>query len=444
MPGAANRSNNTADLRRQAETCLPERQAGRVPPRNDADTQRLLHELEVHQIELEMQNAELQRARVDVDAALEKITDLYDFAPVGYLTLDREGGIREANLAGAGLLGVARSGLAKRHFVPFVAPAARPAFDDFLKRVFSSQSRERCEVSLRVEGKPPIEVELEAVVTESGRACRLALTDITELKRAAADRLILSKLESTGVLAGGIAHDFNNLLSAIALSLDLAWTLTPVDGELARCLKNAEEAALVAGGLTQRLLTFSRGGALTRTATSLPGLIRESVEPVLDGSMVSCDFFLAEDLWPVTVDKGQIDQVMRNLILNAREAMPEGGVISVRAENVAQLTREMPALPPGKYVRLTVADRGVGISAENLPKIFDPYFSTKQRGNQKGMGLGLTICHMIIQRHGGAIAVKSVAGEGTSFDIYLPVGSKSDRERDESVLRDNPGRRALP
>jgi signal transduction histidine kinase len=104
----------------------------------------------------------------------------------------------------------------------------------------------------------------------------------------------------------------------------------------------------------------------------------------------------------------------------------------------------MPALPPGKYVRLTVADRGVGISAENLPKIFDPYFSTKQRGNQKGMGLGLTICHMIIQRHGGAIAVKSVVGEGTSFDIYLPVGSKSDKERDESVLRDIPGRRALP
>jgi signal transduction histidine kinase len=173
-------------------------------------------------------------------------------------------------------------------------------------------------------------------------------------------------------------------------------------------------------------------------------LIRESVDPVLDGSPVPCDFFLPDDLWPVTVDKGQIDQVMRNLILNAREAMPEGGVISVRAENVAQLTREMPALPPGKYVRLTVADRGVGISAENLPKIFDPYFSTKQRGNQKGMGLGLTICHMIIQRHGGAIAVKSVAGEGTSFDIYLPVGSKSDKERDESVLRDIPGRRALP
>jgi CheY-like chemotaxis protein len=143
------------------------------------------------------------------------------------------------------------------------------------------------------------------------------------------------------------------------------------------------------------------------------------------------------------VDEGQIGQVVRNLVLNAREATPEGGVVSIRAENVGQRTRGMPALPPGRYVRVTIADRGVGMSPELLAKIFDPYFSTKRRGDQKGMGLGLTICHAIIQRHGGAIAVKSAPGEGTAFDLYLPAAALAVEDAKAAGPRGNPQRRKL-
>ena len=141
----------------------------------------------------------------------------------------------------------------------------------------------------------------------------------------------------------------------------------------------------------------------------------------LSGSQLRCDFSLTEDLWLAEVDAGQIGQVVLNLMLNARRAMPEGGAISVRAENVVLGPQESPVLPPGDYVRVSIADRGSGISKELLPKIFDPYFSPKERGSQKGMGLGLTICHSIIQRHGGAIAVESELGVGTTFCIHLPA-----------------------
>ena len=186
--------------------------------------------MEVHQIELEMQNEELREAREAMEALLEKYTDLYDFAPVGYLTLDREGIIDEANLAGAALLGIARSALINGRFGHFVSAAGRPAFGAFLQKVFESKVRQSCDVTIEVEGHPPLEAELEAIAFESGQACRVAVTDITARKRAELDRLILDKLESTGILAGGIAHDFNNLLTVILLNLELAQMPPPPTG----------------------------------------------------------------------------------------------------------------------------------------------------------------------------------------------------------------------
>ena len=204
----------------------------------------------------------------------------------------------------------------------------------------------------------------------SGRECRAVVTDITEHKRAEEDRLILNKLESTGILAGGIAHDFNNLLTVILLNLDLAQALIPPGEELAHLLEEAKQAALTSGGLTQQLITFAKGGAPVRKPTRLSGVIQESVRLALSGSRVRCEFSLAEDLWLAEVDAGQIGQVIRNLVLNAREAMPEGGVISVRAENVVLGPHEHPSLPPGDYVRVSIADQGGGIvqggAAEDL------------------------------------------------------------------------------
>jgi CheY-like chemotaxis protein len=154
-------------------------------------------------------------------------------------------------------------------------------------------------------------------------------------------------------------------------------------------------------------------------------VIQDSVRLALSGSRLRCDFSLPEDLWLAEVDAVQIGQVIRNLMLNARDAMPEGGVISVGAENMVLGPQENPALSPGDYVRVSIADCGGGISKELLLKIFDPYFSTKQRGTQKGMGLGLAICHTVMQRHGGAIAVElEPGGKGTIFRLLLPASRK--------------------
>jgi PAS domain S-box-containing protein len=414
-------SDEAAERRRQAEKRLREQRPEPGPDQTDTEMRQLVHELQVHQIELEMQNEELRHARDAVEAGLEKYSDLYEFAPVAYLTLDHGGTIQEANLTAASLLGIERSRLLKGHFGHRVAAADLPAWNEFLKEVFQSKDRQFCEVTLLREGKPPVAVHVEAVLAASRRECRAAVTDMTERKRAERDQLILSKLESTGILAGGIAHDFNNLLTVMLLNLELARTLSPPVGELAHHLEDAKKAVMLARGLTQQLITFAKGGASIRKPTHLSRVIEEAVRLALSGSRVRCDLSLADDLWVVEVDKGQIGQVIRNMVLNAREAMPAGGSISVRAENAVLAPHEEPSLPAGNYLRVSIADRGTGIPKELVPMVFDPYFSTKQRGDQKGMGLGLTICHTVIRRHGGAIAVKSEEGNGTTFAIYLPA-----------------------
>ena len=424
MKPKPNPAAKVAGLRHRAEERLKEQHPESGPARTDGDTQRLVHELQVHQIELEMQNEELQHARDEMAAGLEKYTDLYDFAPVGYLTLDREGTIRGANLTSATLLGLERSRLVTRRFGLLVAGDGRPAFAAFLTRVFANQAREFCEVALLKEGRPPVEVRIEGAVAAAGQECEAVVTDITERNRIESARLILSKLESTGILAGGIAHDFNNLLTIILLDLELAQRLTPPGEELAQRLAEAKQAALTARGVTQQLITFATGGAPVRQPTRLSRLIQESVRLALSGSRVECDFSVADDLWLVEGDGGQLGQVFQNLILNAREAMREGGAITVGAGNVVLSSASDAALPPGDYVRVSIADCGGGIAKDVLPKIFDPYFSTKQRGEQKGMGLGLTICHTVMQRHGGAITVESAVGVGTTFHLHLPAGRR--------------------
>lgn len=414
-------SPDPAGLLLRAQARLKEQSTKTATVQPEVDAHRLVHELQVHRIELEMQNEEFQSARNELEASLEKYSDLYDFAPVGYVTLDREGAIHEANLTCASLLGSARPGLIRRRFGVFVSPADLPAFNTFLAQVFENTGRKFCEVALLKKDKSTFTALIEGVAAASGQECRVSVTDITGRKRAEEDRLILSKLESTGILAGGIAHDFNNLLTVMLLDLELAQEMAPSGTELVNLLGEAKKVAMLARGLTQQLITFSKGGAPVRKPTHLEGLLQGSARLALSGSNVLCEFSLADDLWWVEVDEGQIGQCIRNLILNAREAMPEGGTISVRAKNVVLAASENASLPPGEYVRINIADRGVGIARDLLPKIFDPYYSTKQRGDQKGMGLGLTICYTVIQKHGGSIAVESEAGVGTTLQIHLPA-----------------------
>ncbi len=419
-------SRDAAELRRRAEQRLQEEHLETSLEGMHADTLRLVHELQVHRVELELQNEELQRARETVEAGLEKYSDLYDFAPIGYMTFDREGRIFEANLTAASLLGIERSRLVDKNLGRWVASEAVPAFKDFLTKVFRSQHQESCELTLLRDNRYPvevrIEVRIEAAMAASGRECRAMIMDIAERKRIEKDRIILSKLESTGVLAGGMAQDYGALLNTILLNLELAQTVTsPREEFLTRRLQAAESAALLAKELTRQLASFAPLGAPVRKATPLAEVVLDSIRSVLSGHPVRCDYSETEALWPAYVDVLQIGLALKNLILNAREAMPLGGVISVRAENVVLRSGEVPSLPQGEYIRVTIVDRGKGIVRDALPRIFDPYFSTKQPGNRRGLGLGLSICHTVVRKHGGAIALESTIGVGTTALIYLPA-----------------------
>lgn len=400
---------DAAALRRRAEERL-RAMAGPVGgSRTEADTQRLLHELQVHQVELELQNEELRQARDELEASLERYTALYDFAPVGYVSLDRTGTIRHANLTGATLLGSERARVVGTPFSRFLSPDTRPAFQAVLGTVLAGDGKGACEVSLLTPAGPPRFVRIQATVAEGGEECRAVLVDVTDRKRLEEERLLRTKLEATGVLAAGIAHDFNNLLMVILASLEL---LEEPGEDPARHRAAAIQAALEARGLTQQFLTFAKGGRPVRKVLALAGVLQDAVTLALRGAPVACDFALPDDLWSVEGDATQLGRVVQNLVLNAREAMPSGGRIAIRAENVAE---------PAPAVRVTIVDSGRGIPADILPRVFDPYFSTKARGAQRGTGLGLTVCRAIVEQHGGTLTVESAVGVGTTAQIVLPA-----------------------
>ncbi len=241
--------------------------------------------------------------------------------------------------------------------------------------------------------------------------------DISERKKAEAERLRFSKLESLGTLAGGIAHDFNNILTAILGNLSLA-KLNPQNQEYTlKRLNDIERACQKAQMLAQQLLSFAKGGAPIKKLVSLENLLTETGSFACRGSKAQCTFNLSDSLWAIEADPSQINQVIQNLIINAIQAMPTGGIIQVQADNlVVAATSDLP-LSAGKYVKISIQDQGVGIPADHLANIFDPYFTTKQRGS----GLGLATTHTILQSHHGYITVKSTLGAGTTFAIYLPA-----------------------
>ncbi|MBI5633210.1 MAG: PAS domain S-box protein [Nitrospirae bacterium] len=253
----------------------------------------------------------------------------------------------------------------------------------------------------------------------------LVFRDITEKRRMEDELLKARNIESLGILAGGIAHDFNNILVGILGNVSLAVRkLEKEDKEKVReRLTGVEHAALRAKDLAYQLLTFSRGGAPLLKTTFISGLIMDSTKFALAGSNMICSYSFPEDLWPVDIDRGQLSQVIHNLIINAKWAMPEGGTVELKAENlVIPEGAAAPALlPAGAYVKVSMKDEGIGIPAENLQKIFDPYFTT--RG--KGSGLGLATAYSIMKRHHGLITADSSADQGTTFHLYLPASDKA-------------------
>ena len=262
-----------------------------------------------------------------------------------------------------------------------------------------------------------VEITSHCLILDDIRAHLILANDITEQNKMKENMLRAQKLESVGVLAGGLAHDFNNLLTAILGNISLAMLDAPPEEGISRYLEFAEKATTRAQNLTQQLLTFSRGGAPVKKTLSADKLIEDSAAFALRGSKSRCDFKIDSGLWTIEADEGQLGQVINNLIINADQAMPEGGTITVSGENVT-LSKDNPLLlKPGSYIRISVADQGSGIPKDHLEKIFDPYFTTKH----KGSGLGLATSYSIIERHEGHITVESAPGAGALFSIYLPA-----------------------
>ena len=516
----------------------------------------LINELEVQQSELEAQNEDLMQAKSETDNLLNKYQELYDFAPVGYVTLDEQGNIIDANLTLTGLLGIERIKLINTHFDHFIPSDTRPAFYNFFKNVIKTDMCQKCQMRLikkddivfyallegiavmdkkypevkhimlsitditdcksieenllkekdfsniLIESLPgifclfdfngkmlrwnkygenvigytadeisvsnPLDFIVEqdrglvnktikdtfdkgyssvesTLVTKRGEKipfyftgirvmidnvpCILSIAiDISERKKIEYELEKLRRLESIGILASGVAHDFNNLLTGILGNISLVKQYLDPEDMIFKRLSTAEKSCFEAREITSRLITFSKGGEPVKKVTRVQQLLKEAHCPLIKDTNITFEYNLPDNLYPVEIDEGQIRNVIINILTNAAEAMPEGGKIDISATNLEITEKDNLPIKEGSYVKVSIRDRGRGIQVEEISRIFDPYFSTKERGVKKGMGLGLTICHSIIRKHEGFITVESMPGAGTTFHLYLPASLKKKTE----------------
>ena len=328
------------NLRRRAEARLEEKKAQSSPAARDDDAQRLVHELQVHQIELEIQNEELHKARQDLEASLERYTDLYDFAPVGYFSLDDQGTILEANLAGAALLGLVRSRVRGQALASFLANESRGAFNQFLEKVRASRTRQSCQVTMASQRAPARHMHIECTPAEWSEAdaskadkghVRLAVLDMTKQKEAESEQKVLEiqlrraqKMEAIGILAGGIAHEFNNILAAIMGYAEMALEAAQIGKSDPQDMERVISSAVRARDLVRRIMTFSR----TSTSASKPICINQAVDQIAKMLLrimpkhITIQSNLAPDLASINGDAGQMEQILMNLATNAKDTMP--------------------------------------------------------------------------------------------------------------------------
>ena len=355
----------------------------------------------------------------------------------GVITTDVEGRIILMNQIAESLTGwtqEAAQGLPIEHVMQLLDPNTRKRLESPISNIITSTGVYEMTYDTLLIAKSGEE----KLIADSGAPIRdkdgnvigtvIVFRDVTDKRRMEAERVKTMKLESVGLLAGGIAHDFNNILTAVLGNIALAKMEIESNNRqrLLEILNKSEKSTFRAKELTQQLLTFSRGGNPIRKTTSVGELVRESADFMIRGSNVLCEYRIAGDLWPVDIDQGQISQVIHNLVINSVQAMPVGGVIKISAEN-SYVENFAGNMRNGNYVKITLRDQGVGIPKDHLSKVFDPYFTTKQ----KGSGLGLATCYSIIRNHDGYIAVESDLGAGSLFTIYLPASESSFIEKKE-------------
>ncbi|MDR9500690.1 MAG: ATP-binding protein [Desulfurivibrionaceae bacterium] len=407
--------------------------------RSRHEERRTRQDLHAHQIELELQNETLRQTQEDLLVSQKKYADLYDFAPVGYLTVSAEGLITEANLTAARMLGLERGVLIKKPLTLFLAKQEQDRHYLCRNRLLQNKEQQSCHMPLQRKDGREFDAQCRCVTSlgvdgDSGQF-RMVITDISEQKKAEREKNRLAvhlrqshKMQAVGTLAGGIAHEFNNLLGIIMGFADLTREQIPTDNLGRQHLDKVMVASHRAKNLVQQLLTFSRKSPHKRTPTSLQPLLKESItliKPSLPAS-VQIKEEIAPGSFRVLIDPTEIQQIVMNVCANAVWAMREKGDLTISLKRVQQSDKESATadLPTGKYACLSFRDSGTGMDKQTVARIFDPFFTTKEVG--QGTGMGLSILHGIMTSCGGKILVESEVSTGTTFHFYLPLTTEPD------------------
>jgi PAS domain S-box-containing protein len=390
-----------------------------------------LDDLEVAYEEIEQQNEELNTTREALERQRHRYRHLFEEAPFGYLVTDVNGVVEEANRVAAEMFGVRQDLLTGKPLPVYLEMADRQAFRDLLRRVCLGEPAGELEVRVRPRHRVPLTVVLTAIrdLDAQNRTTRLRwnLRDVSttraaeEALRASEERLRHSqRLEAVGRLAGGIAHSFNNLLAAIAFQCELLCDGMPPEDDRRAHVEEIQHAGERAASLARQLLAYGRKQVLQPRVMSLNQVIQEMAPMLrrLIGEHIRLEVQLDPADGSIHVDMGQLEQVLLNLAVNARDAMLAGGTLWLSTQCVELAPGESAELPAGSYVQLTVGDTGPGMAPEVLEHLFEPFFTTKERG--KGTGLGLATVHGIVHQSGGQIRVESEPGQGTRFVILLP------------------------
>lgn len=433
--------NSLSDLRRRAEQRL-DKAGVKLTQLSAEEMMNLVHELQVHQIELELQNEELLHSEQKYQILNQRFVDLYDFAPFGYLVIDKPDRIRAANLNAARMLGINRSALIDRSLADFIPAeeqdhyflAMRALFGDGLPQHYTLQLNPRPNkiITVKVDAYPEQEAPDRIV------SCRLAMSDITALKQKEAElqealahlqetqqRLIQQeRLAAVGQLAAGVAHDFNNILTAILGSAEL---ILYSHQALDPSKKNAEaivQASQRAASLVKQILDFSQKTVQHKRKGDLVPFLEEVIQFLTQTIPETIKFSLNVEpgrYW-IEADFDQLHQMFINLVINSKDAMPQGGQISINLSQLEAAEAQKISLAGNQpftssWLCVEVRDTGHGIPAQHLAHIFEPFFTTKSVG--KGVGLGLSQVHGIVNQHGWHLEVDSTENQGTSIKIYV-------------------------
>ncbi|MBE0584649.1 MAG: response regulator, partial [Desulfofustis sp.] len=425
------------ELRKKAEAELIEINSEAETVMMAMGLKRLVNELQIKKLELEMQNQELQYSSAEVERLQEYFADFYDFSPTGFVSINRKGAINHTNITCAQLLGRDRSPLIGASFTSFVAMVDRPVFNSLLQSIFEEGTRQSCMLSLYDREQTLIFVQMVGTLSPDKQSCRAVLIDLTEQRQMEEQLRQAQKMEAIGQLAGGVAHDFNNMLGVILGHAEMALMKADPSSPSISNLQEIATAADRSADLTRQLLTFARKQVIAPKVLDLNDSIAGTLKMLqrLIGENIHLSWTPAANLWPLKVDPSQLDQILANLCVNARDAIAGIGKISIETGNRTLDESAISTLPfevvPGDYVRLSVSDDGCGMDKQTQTHIFEPFYTTKEVGS--GTGLGLATVYGAVKQNQGFITVYSEPGLGTVFNVYLPRTSKAVEEKQETT-----------